>query len=191
MGNHMMTDFKLNTDFERILLFKPQKHMKYIRKLSMSYGYYVALAVVDKNDRVTHIGVENNFQIVLYKNLTNDDCYMLGPQKCSKLQGDDLMSIYSINNAIKLHQPYRLHAPCRGMRYTTPEETYYLKQRIIQSSYYKLEKDKKEDDDDVVYENIYSEDIILNVNEVSLDESLELDLEVFNSIKATGQTKLI
>lgn len=188
MGNHM-TDFKLNTDFERILLFKPQKHMKYIRKLSMSYGYYVALAVVDKNDRVTHIGVENNFQIVLYKNLTDEDYQILGPQKCSKLQDDDLMSIYSINNAIKLNQSYNLNTPCRGMRYTTPEETYYLKQRIINSSYYQLEKDKEEND--AVYSNIYSENVILNVDDISLDESLELDLEVFNSIKATGQTKLI
>lgn len=183
-----MTDYNLDTGFDRILLFKPQKNMKYIRKLSMSYGYYVALAVVDKNDRVTHIGVENNFQIVLYKNLTNDDCYMLGPQKCSKLEDDDLMSVYSVNNAIKLHQPYRLHAPCRGMRYTTPEETYYLKKEIINSSYYRLEKEKTMDNN---YNNIYSEDIVLDVDTVSLDESLELDLEVFNNINATGQTKLI
>jgi hypothetical protein len=184
-----MTDYNLDTSFDRILLFKPQKNMKYIRKLSMSYGYYVALAVVDKNDRVTHIGVENNFQIVLYRNLTSEDCQMLGPQKCSKLEDDDLMSVYSINNAIKLHNPYRLNTPCRGMRYTTPEETYYLKKDIISSSYYQLEKDKEETDN--VYNNIYSEDIVLNVDDVSLDELLDLDLEVFNSINATGQTKLI
>lgn len=177
-----------NKGFDRILLFKPQKDMKYIRKLSMSYGYYVALAVVDNNERVTHVGVVNNFQIVLFRNLNNDDRIVLGTNKCNNLKDDDLMSIYSIVNALKLKKPYHLNAPCRGMRYTTPEETYYLKKNIINSSHHIYEDNTINDSD---YENIYSEDIMLELDKISLDESLELELPSFDKLGAKGQTKLI
>ena len=48
-----MEDIRENRgiDFDRFLLFHPQAEMTYIRQLSMSYGYYTALAVVDDNDR--------------------------------------------------------------------------------------------------------------------------------------------
>lgn len=178
-----------NKGFDRILLFKPQKDMKYIRKLSMSYGYYVALAVVDTNERVTHVGVVNNFQIVLFRNLTSNDKDILGNNKCKYLKDDDLMSIYSIVNALKLKKPYHLTAPCRGMRYTTPEETYYLKKSIMNSSHHIYEENTITQDNN--YDNIYSEDILLELDNISLDESLELELPSFDKLGAKGQTKLI
>ncbi len=76
-----MEDIRENKgiDFDRFLLFHPQAEMTYIRQLSMSYGYYTALAVVDDNDRVTHVGVDNDFHIVVLNILIEKIRFKLQP----------------------------------------------------------------------------------------------------------------
>lgn len=187
MGDYNTLENNKEDVLDRILLFKPQHDMKYIRKLSMSYGYYTALAVVDNNDYVTHIGVENNFKIVFFKDLPDMDKKILGVKKCNNLKNNDLMSVYSINSALKLKTPYHLINPLRGMRFAREDEKYYLKKEIIASSH--INPDTV--NDSVDYNSLHQEDWVLDVDNIELDEALELELPYFNSTLAKGQTKLI
>ncbi len=178
--------------FDRILLFKPQSSMTYIRKLSMSYGYYTPLAVVDDYDNVSYIGVENNFTILQFQDLSVKDINILGDKKCEQLNPDDSMCIYRVINALKLDTPLRLEY-YHGMRYTNPVETNLLKKSIIETLKNNSKKedylkqfnryvDDYEDSDNVKFD---LENIVLD------DELLNQDLPYFNSLNANGQTKLI
>lgn len=174
-------------DFDKILLYHPQEKMKYIRKLTMSYGYYTVLAIVNNSNRVTHIGVDNTFQIIPYSELTEEDKNILGNNKCSKLKDNDLLNIYQINEAVKIPS-YHLTKPCNNMRYTTPEETYNLKKLLIHYKNNRMKIKNKE------YTNQYKDQAILNLNNITLNINEKLagiTLDHYNSIKAKGQTRLI
>lgn len=174
-------------DFDKILLYHPQYKMKYIRKLTMSYGYYTVLAIVNKNNRVTHIGIDNTFQIIPYNELNEEDKNILGNNKCKYLKNNDLLNIYQINEAVKIPS-YHLTKPCNNMRYTTPEETYHLKKLLIQYKNNRIKITNKE------YKNNYKDQAILNLNNITinLNEKIkELRLDHYNNIKAKGQTRLI
>ena len=174
----------------RILLFKPQQDMTYIRKLSMSYGYYVALAVVDRNNKVTHVGVSNSFQIVPFEKLNTHDLNILGNEKCSRLKSDDLMSIYRIKKALQLKRPYLLTRDCRGMRYTLPEENYEIKQEIL-NTIQTQGNVHEEINTPGTTEDIYNEHVELDIDNITLDEEIPTPLlETFTKPGATGQTRL-
>ena len=179
-------------DVDRFLLFHPQDNLTYIRKLSMSYGYYTALAVVDKNNRVTHVGVDNDFHIVAYENLMDSDRKILGSEKCNKLKDDDLLSVYRINEVLKLKEPFKLWKPCRSMRYTTLDETYHLKKSMLATLNHKIEPVHVNKFD--YYSTMYGENVSLDLDNLdfNLDKELqEIELQRFNDLKATGQTRLI
>lgn len=179
-------------DFDRFLLFHPQAEMTYIRQLSMSYGYYTALAVVDDNDRVTHVGVDNDFHIVAFKDLTGHDRDILGQVKCNRLQDDDLLSVYRINRVLKLKVPFKLHRSCRSMRYTQLDETYQIKKCILSTI-------EEEDTVEAVhnfdyYSQMYGEKVSIDLDNLDFDlekDLAEIELQRFNDLKATGQTRLI
>ncbi|MBQ6220096.1 MAG: hypothetical protein IJH63_10165 [Methanobrevibacter sp.] len=176
--------------FDRFLLFHPQDRLTYIRKLTMSYGYYTALAVVDSNNRVTDIGVSNSFQIVSFKDLSEDDRDILGVERCSRLEPEDLLSVYRINKALKLTYHYRLWNPCRNMRYTTPEETYELKNLMK----YTLSNENLmfTEENNHEYNTAYSDYVELDLENIDLSSTLEdISLPNFNTVGATGQTRLI
>jgi hypothetical protein len=189
-----MNDETFNENFERILLFKPQGEYTYIRKLSMSYGYYTALAVVDGYDRVTHIGANNNFKILPYKKLDKHFRRFLSPNKRKLLKDDDIMSIYKIESPLKLIHKYHLTKPCRGMRYTLPEETYMIKKIILHTlsdkhgiSIHDVEKLGE-------YTNLYQRDVPLNFNNVlfNLDNNFkDMTIPSYDTMGAKGQTKLL
>ena len=187
-----MNDGELVKDFDRFLLFHPQDKLTYIRKLSMSYGYYTALAVVDNNNRVTHVGVDNDFHIVAYSDLTEGDKNILGSEKCNRLQGDDLLSVYRINRVLKLNKPLKLWKPCRSMRYTLVDETYHLKRSVLATLDNKIEPVSVNKFD--YYSTMYGENVSLDINNLdfNLDKELkDIELQKFNDLKASGQTRLI
>lgn len=178
--------------FDRILLFKPQNNMTYIRKLSMSYGYYTPLAVVDDYDNVSYIGVENNFTILQFQDLSVKDINILGEKKCEQLNPDDSMCIYRVIKALKLDNPLRLEY-YHGMRYTNPIETNMIKKSIIDTL-----KSKDNNGDYLMKVNRHVDDykeadnIQFDLDNIVLDdELLNPDLPYFNSLNANGQTKLI
>ena len=188
----MVDDVDRVKNFDRFLLFHPQEQLTYIRKLSMSYGYYTALAVVDSGDRVTHVGVDNDFHIVAYEHLTDNDRDILGSEKCSRLRSDDLLSVYRINEVLKLNNPYKLHKGCRSMRYTTPEETYHIKKGILSTLDSKMEPVQVNKFD--YYSKMYGEKVSLDLDNLdfNLEEELkQIELQRFNDLKASGQTRLI
>lgn len=180
----------LETSFDRFLLFHPQRDLTYIRKLTMSYGYYTALAVVDKNDRVTHVGVGNSFQIVSFSELDNSDRSILGVERCNRLEDDDLLSVYRITRALKLNEHYKLWRPCRNMRYTAPVETAELKKLMrdtLNNPSLSFHDEKGYD-----YDTAYSDFVELDLKNIDLTSDVqELELPNFNSIGASGQTRLI
>ena len=161
--------------------------MTYIRKLTMSYGYYTVLATVNPEHKITHIGIDNTLQILPYKDLENSDRYILGKEKCNRLQDNDLLNIYSINKAIQLKKPYRLHKKCNSMRYTTPEETVELKREML------LNKDNV-----IVikgnnyYKNAHTDNSNVDVEDIDISEELKkVQLKHYEDLKAKGQTTLI
>lgn len=179
-------------DVDRFLLFHPQSQLTYIRQLSMSYGYYTALAVVDDNNRVTHVGVDNDFHIVAFKDLTSHDRDILGQAKCNRLGDDDLLSVYRINRVLKLKVPFKLHRSCRSMRYTQLDETYQIKKCILSTI-------EEEDTVEAVhnfdyYSQMYGEKVSIDLDNLDFDlekDLAEIELQRFNDLKATGQTRLI
>lgn len=187
-----MTTYDTQENFNRILLYKPQQDLTYIRKLSMSYGYYVALACVDKNNKVTHVGVSNSFQIIPFNKLNTHDRNILGSERCLKLEADDLMSVYRIKKYIKLNKPYKLLKDCRGMRFTLPEENYQIKKEII-NTLHAPDNGVVNMDDNGSYEDIYNEYVELDIENINLedDEIIIEELDNFNKTGATGQTKLL
>lgn len=186
-----MTTYDTEENFNRILLYKPQKDLTYIRKLSMSYGYYVALACVDKNNKVTHVGVSNSFQIIPFNKLNTHDRNILGSERCLKLEADDLMSVYRIKKYIKLNKPYKLLKDCRGMRFTLPEENYQIKKEII-NTLHAPDNGVVNMDDNGSYEDIYNEYVELDIENINLDDEIIIEeLDNFNKTGATGQTKLL
>ena len=177
-------------NFERFLLFHPQSNFTYIRKLSMSYGYDTALAVVNDNDRVTHIGVNNTFDIVSFSKLNEDDKRILGSERCSSLQDDDLLSLYKISKALKLKDNYKLWRHCRNMRYTTLEETVELKNlmkhTLISNNLVFEEKNSSS------YNTAYSDNVELDLENIDLTSEIpSIELPSYDSLNATGQTRLI
>lgn len=179
----------LENSFDRFLLFHPQRDLTYIRKLTMSYGYYTALAVVNNNDRVTHVGVGNSFQIVSFNELDDNDRSILGYERCNRLEDDDLLSVYRITRALKLKDSYKLWRPCRNMRYTTPIETSELK-KLMQDT---LNKETLEFQEEKGYDynTAYSDFVELDLKNIDLTSDVqELELPNFNSVGAAGQTKL-
>ena len=179
-------------DVDRFLLFHPQSQLTYIRQLSMSYGYYTSLAVVDNDNRVTHVGVDNDFHIVAFKDLTDNDRDILGYAKCNHLVDDDLLSVYRINSVLKLSKPFRLFKGCRSMRYTQLDETYQIKKCILSTL-------EEEDTVEAVhnfdyYSQMYGEKVSIDLDNLDFDlekDLAEIELQRFNDLKATGQTRLI
>ena len=178
-----------NQNYRRFLLFHPQANLTYIRRLSMSYGYYTSLAVVNENDRVTHIGLSNSFQIVPFKKLSNEDKKILGDEKCHSLDPDDLLSVYRITRALKLNGSFKLYRPCRNMRYTSVEETNYLKRMIK----YTLNESKLviNEQENINYDTPYSDQVDIDLWNLDLTEVEEIEIPTFDKICASGQTKLI
>ena len=177
--------------FNRFLLFHPQSNFTYIRKLSMSCGYYMALAVVDSNDRVTHIGTSNNFQIVSFKELSDNDRKILGSDKCNVLGYDDLLSIYRIKKALKLESPYKLHRPCKNMRYTTSTESLELKklmQDTLDSNNITVENHEHE-----IYDSGFTDQVEINLRDIDFNNIPEYKNEfpTFDTEDAVGQTRLM
>ena len=167
---------------DKILLIKPQNTNTYIRKLSMSYGYYSALALVNEQNKVTHMGINNSFQIKNFNELTDDEKLLLGADKCKKLKNNDMMSIYRVNKTLKLNYPIRLRKPCLNMRFSIPEETYEIKKMIKWSI--NNEKD--------VLTVILNKD---NNERIEIDLNLNLEskdsFKPFNHDNVKGQTTLI
>ena len=196
---HMMisavkNDIKNNNMENRILLFKPQSDMTYIRKLSMSYGYYTALAIVNKKDIVTHVGANNNFNIVPFRDLDYHYKNMLGKKRCKQLKGDDIMSVYQIVSSLKLVNPIKLSKPCRGMRYSMIDETSKLKDSIISSLAikYNISEDKVYNLEE--FQEISKNDIPLDFTNMLVNiegEDYGSFLDIFDDKNAKGQTKLI
>ena len=188
-----------NEYFDKILLFKPQGENTYIRKLSMSYGYYTALAVVSPHNTVTHIGANNNFQILPYKKLSRRYRTLLGHEKCRELKDDDIMSVYRIISPLKLNHEYRLLKKCRGMRYTLPEETYEIKRLILKTLSDKHGVSITDAKGLGEYVDLYKRDIPLDFNMVlaNIDKDytdisgVDNIIPVYTSTNANGQTKLI
>ena len=182
--------------FDKILLFKPQGENTYIRKLSMSYGYYTALAIVDKNEYVTDVGVKNNFRILPFSKLSRRYYNLLGSERCKWLDDDDIMSIYQVVEPLKLKKRYKLLKDCRGMRYTMPEETYEIK-RLILHTFSDLHGVDIHDFNKLgEYIDEYRKDIPLDFSNVlyNIDEDYdgaEVSIPLFNNADAVGQTKLI
>lgn len=174
-------------DFDKILLYHPQHNMTYIRKLTMSYGYYTVLATVNPEHKITHVGINNTLQILPYKDLRDEDKYILGKEKCEKLQDNDLLNIYRINKAIQLKKPYRLHKKCNSMRYTTPEETLELKREMLLNV------------DNVIvvkgnkyYRNAHTDNSNVDLSDINISEELrKVELNHYEDLKASGQTTLI
>lgn len=182
--------------FDRILLFKPQRDMTYIRKLSMSYGYYTALAVVNKQDVVTHIGANNNFKIIPFGKLNDVHRRILGREKCRNLNDDDVMGIYHVESPLKLLSSYRLLKPCKGMRYTMPEETLDIKRRILYTLSERHGVSLEDASKLESYTRLYKDTVPLNFNDILFNKDFREDLfdfniPTFNSENAKGQTKLI
>lgn len=152
----------------------------------MSYGYYTVLAPVNENNSVSLIGVNNTLQILPFKNLKEEDTHLLNKAQRKKLQDNDLMNIYCINKAIQLRKPYKLLKPCTNMRYTTPEETYHIKKRLI---------DDKKNLISIInnkYQNTYTENEYVDIEDINITEELKtITLDTYNSLNAKGQTKLI
>lgn len=174
-----MADEKI---LDKILLIKPQNSNTYIRKLSMSYGYYSALAIVNDQNKVTHMGINNSFEIKNFVDLTDRERDLLGADKCKKLKGNDMMSVYKLNKTLKLNYAVRLKKPCLNMRFSIPEETYEIKKMIRWSI---------NNEDEVL-------SIILNKdNQEKITINLDLNLSDKDSLKpytednVSGQTTLI
>ena len=174
-------------DFDKILLYHPQHNMTYIRKLTMSYGYYTVLATVNDDNRVNYIGLNNTLQILPFKKLSDEDKFLLGKKKCENLQDNDLLNIYKINKAVQLPRPYKLHKDCKSMRYTTPEETYELKQEILRNKDNLISiKGNK------YYKDTYTDNSNVDIGEIDISEELkQVKLKHYEDLKATGQTTLI
>ena len=174
-------------DFDKILLYHPQHNMTYIRKLTMSYGYYTVLATVNEDNRVNYIGLNNTLQILPFSKLSDNDKYLLGKKKCDSLQDNDLLNIYKINKAVQLPRPYKLHKDCKSMRYTTPEETYELKREILgNKDNIILIKGNK------YYSEAYTDNSEVNVEDINIsDELKQVQLKHYEDLKASGQTTLI
>ena len=168
-------------DFDKVLLFHESENMTYIRKLTMSYAYYTCMGLVDKNNRVTHLGLSNTFQIIPFKDLTIEDKNVLGNEKCSKLRGNDLMSVYRINNAVKLNDSFKLFKPCRSMRYSTSEETYYLKKLLLSSI-----NSVQVNNNGFEYDSLYSDTV-----DLSSDLDLSFDEDILKNIAHDYQSTLI
>ena len=182
--------------FDRILLFKPQGNNTYIRKLSMSYGYYTALAIVNKYDTVTHIGAKNDFNIMPFGKLSKGHRKLLGNEKCQALKNDDLMSIYEVKSPLKLKKDYHLLKPCRNMRYSLPEETYNIKKRILHTLSEKHNVSIHDAEKLNEYVELYKTDMALDFSNVifNIDKDyndLDISIPTYNSVGAIGQTKLI
>ena len=185
-----------NEYFDKILLFKPQGDLTYIRKLSMSYGYYTALAVVSKQNYVTHVGVNNNFQILPFNKLSRRYKSILGAERCKHLQDDDIMSIYRIITPLKLKEDYHLIKPCKNMRYTTDEETFYIKKLILHTLSDKHGVSVYDAKKMMEYTDLYKKDIPLDFSNVlfNIDEEYtneDLIIPFYDDSGAVGQTKLI
>lgn len=179
-------------DFNRFLLFHPQRELTYIRKLSMSYGYYTGLAVVNRNDYVTHIGVDNDFHIVMARNLSEHDRGIMGSERFSKLESDDLLSVYRINEVLKLTNPFKLHKSCRGMRYTDSSETYHLKKRVLSTLNDGINIVKV--NHGMEYDSMHDKNIILDLENIDFDLNHNpkgIILDSYTDDKAQGQTRLI
>ena len=183
--------------FDKILLFKPQGENTYIRKLSMSYGYYTALAIVDKNDYVIGVGVENNFRILPFNKLSHRYKQLLGSERCKHLVDDDIMSIYQVIKPLQLIKKYKLLKDCRGMRYSLPEETYEIKRLILHTLSDLHNIDVYNVSELGEYVNKYKRDIPLDFTNVignvdkSYAENIEKGIPLFSNNNANGQTKLI
>lgn len=181
--------------FDKILLFKPQDNLTYIRKLSMSYGYYTALAIVDNHDRVTHIGAKNNFRILPFNKLSRRYKNLLGNERCKRLDDDDIMSIYQVIEPLPLKQNYKLLKPCRSMRYALSYETYRIKHIILETLSEKHNVDINDVEKLGEYIDLYKKDIPLNFNEIlyGTDEIIddEIRLQSYDTEGAKGQTKLL
>lgn len=174
-------------DFDKILLYHPQQKMTYIRKLTMSYGYYTVLATVNHEQKITHIGINNTLQIIPYSKLSDSDKYLLGKKKCENLKDNDLLNIYSINKAIQLKKPYKLHKKCNCMRYTTPEETLELKREILlnKDNVIVIEGNK-------YYKESYTDNSSIDIGDVDITKELEMiRLKHYEDLLANGQTTLI
>ena len=177
--------------FNRFLLYKPKSNYTYIRKLSMSYGYYTALAVVNDSSHITHIGLSNSFQIIPFKRISEEDAKILGTEKCNELEPDDLLSIYRINRALKLDWSFRLHKPYRNMRYTTLDETNELKRLIRHTLKYNnlVIKDNPTERYDTPYTDQVEFDL-WNLDLSTIEDSGK-NIPTFDKKGAAGQTKLV
>lgn len=178
-----------NHNVNRILLFKPQGNNTYIRKLSMSYGYYTALAIVNSQDVVTSVGVDNRFEIMSFKDLGYEYRRLLGNKRCSQLEDDDMMSIYQVISPLELHNRCRLLKPCRSMRYTLPEETYKIKQLVLKTLADNHNISLNEAKDLKEYKLLGDNPIPSNITGGGYSSFNEL--KNYNDNNAKGQTKLI
>lgn len=174
-------------DFDKILLYHPQRNLTYIRKLTMSYGYYTVLATVNKDHQVTNIGINNTLQILPYGRLNVEDQRTLGKKKCEQLQPNDLLNIYRINKAVKLKRPFRLYKKCNSMRYTTPEETLMLKKEMLKNKdNIIINKENK------LYKDTYTDETNVNLDDINISKELEqVTLPNYDNLLAQGQTRLI
>ena len=174
----------------KILLFKPQGDMTYIRKLSMSYGYYTALAIVNSNDCVTHVGLDNEFQIVPFNQLNYHDRSLLGNERCKYLSDTDIMSIYRVTLPLKIGR-YHLIKECRGMRYALPEEMVGIRDCILRALSRKYNVSMSDAEELEEFKNIGVSDVPVDFTDVSKDYMSFMDMNVYNEDNARGQTKLL
>lgn len=174
-------------DFDRILLYHPQKNLTYIRKLTMSYGYYTVLATVNEDHQVTNIGISNSLQILPFNKLNEEDQRILGKKKCEMLQDNDLLNIYRINKAVRLKKPFKLYKKCNSMRYTTSEETLMLKKELLENKEnIIINKNNK------LYKDTYTDHTNIDLDEINISEELQqLKLPNYDDFKAKGQTRLL
>lgn len=169
---------------DKILLIKPQDDNTYVRRLSMSYGYYSALAIVNEQNRVTHMGIDNSFQIKNFMDLTDKERNYLGVDKCRSIKENDMMSIYRVNKTLKLNHSVKLRKPCLNMRYSIPEETHDVKNMIRATL-----KDKS-DMLNIRVNNNTNEDILIKLN-LNTDYEYDEDLMKYDELEDKAQTRLI
>lgn len=121
-----------------MLLYKPKKDYKTIRKLSKNYLLFHYFCFVDKDNNVTGYSLSPLALFAPAKGLLEEDIQLLGKKRWEKLDENTTLVIYAGVNPVHLEQPVCLEKPVRGMRYATDEEERILKETIVKQEIKRL-----------------------------------------------------
>lgn len=114
-----------------MLLYKPKKGYKTIRKISKNYLLVHSFGFVDKDNKVTGYSLLPLLAVVPAKNLREEDILLFGKKRWDKLEKNTTLVVYQGGNPVQFEQPVCLEKPVRGMRYATQEEEKIIKKEIV------------------------------------------------------------